>query len=225
MNRLAKKLALVLYLAVIGALLVDYLMGFGWFGRYDKIAVWVFVTFAGLFGNWRRARAEKAASSGEAIVEALDADGAVRSDPRARRFVWQTVLIVVAVTILVILALAYRDRNRRDPSEYASVALVAVIVTLVVCYKQFGNVGDVEGDDGVTLTLSRRGRIIRVPWRQVESVEVSRPYSFWRVTIKFRYLGESAAQTIQFLPLGWRKMTPTIAEKLRFALERRRLAQ
>src|SRR5690349_14849043 len=38
MSPLAKRLKLILYLAVAGALFVNYLMGLGWFGRYDKIA-------------------------------------------------------------------------------------------------------------------------------------------------------------------------------------------
>lgn len=153
-------------------------MGLGWFGRYDKIAMWVFVAFAALLGNWLKARAEKRTLGGEALVEALDARGAARSDPRARRFIWQTVSIVGALTILAIVARAYRDRNEGDPVVYALVAVVAVIVTLGVCYKRFGNISDVEGDAGVTLTVHRRGQTMRVPWRQVESVEVSRPYSF-----------------------------------------------
>jgi hypothetical protein len=101
---------------------------------------------------------------GEALVEALDAQGAVRSDPRARRFIWQTVSIVGALTILVIVALAYRDRNKGDPVVYGLVAVVAVIVTLGVCYKRFGNISDVEGDDGVTLTVHRRRQTMRVPF-------------------------------------------------------------
>jgi len=225
MSPLAKRLTLILYLAIAGALFVNYLMGLGWFGRYDKIAMWVFIAFAALLGNWLKTRAEKRTPGGEALVEALDAQGAVRSDPRARRFIWQTVLIVGALTIFVILALAYRDRNKGDPVVYAVVAVVAVIITLGVCYNRFGNISDVEGDDGVTLTVHRRGQTMRVPWRQVESVEVSRPYSFWQVMLKVRNLGESKAQTVRFLPLGWRKMTPAIAEKLQAALEARRMAQ
>lgn len=103
MRPLAKRLTLILYLAVAGALFVNYLMGLGWFGRHDKIVMWAFLGFAALLGNWLKARAEKRTP---VLVEALDAQGAVRSDPRARRFIWQTVSIVGAVTISVILALA-----------------------------------------------------------------------------------------------------------------------
>jgi hypothetical protein len=85
----------------------------------------VFVAFAALLGNWLKARAEKRTLGGEALVEALDARGAARSDPRARRFIWQTVSIVGALTILVIVALANRDRNKGDPVVYALVAVVA----------------------------------------------------------------------------------------------------
>lgn len=84
MSPLAKRLTLILYLAIAGALFVNYLMGLGWFGRYDKIAMWVFIAFAALLGNWLKTRAEKRTPGGEALVEALDAQGAALSDPCAR---------------------------------------------------------------------------------------------------------------------------------------------
>lgn len=225
MNPLAKKLALILYFAIAGAIFVNYFMGLGWFGPYDKLAMWGFVALAALMGNWLKSRREKKVQGGEVVVDALDAEGAVRSDPRARRFVWQTVSIVVGLIIFVILAQAYRDRSRGDPATYALAAIVMVIIGSGVCWNRFGNISEIEGDDGVTLTFRRRGQTIRVTWSQVESVEVGRPYSFWQVVLKFQCLGESGTQTVRFLPLGWRKMTPAVAEKLQSALDERRMAQ
>jgi len=224
MNPLANKLALILYVAIGGAFSVNYLMGLGWFGRYDKIAFWAFIALAGPVGNWLKSRAEKKAQSREVVVEALDAQGAVRSDPRTRRFIWQTVSIVCGVMAFVFLALAYHDRYKDGPFAYVLVGVVVVIVLSYVGWNRFGNISEVEGDDGVTLTFRRGGQTTRVPWTQVESVKVSRPYGFWQVTLKFRYLGDSRAQTVRFLPLGWRKMTPAAAEKLQSAIEQRRLA-
>jgi hypothetical protein len=223
MNPLAKKLLLILYFAIFGAIFADYLMGLGWFGRYDKIAMWAFVAFAMLVGRWLKSRAEKKAQNAEIVLEALDAKGAVRSDPRTRRFIWKTVSIVGGIATFVIFALAYRDRNHGDPFVYALVATVVVVTVSVVCWHRFGNISGVEGDDGVTLTLSRRGQTIRVPWALVNSVEVSRPYAFWQVQLKFRGVDESKAQTVRFLPLGWQRMTPAAAEKLQSALEQRRM--
>jgi hypothetical protein len=99
------------------------------------------------------------------------------------------------------------------------------IIDSGVCWNRFGNISEIEGDDGMTLTFRRRGQAIHVPWRQVESVEVSRPYSFWQVTLKFQCLGESGTQTVRFLPLGWRKMTPAVAEKLQSSFDERRMVQ
>src|ERR1700722_522443 len=98
MNPLAKKLTLILYLAIFGPIFVNYVMGLGWFGRYDKLVILGFAAFAMLVGNWVKSRAEKKAQIGEVVVEALDAKGGVRSDPGARRFIWQTVLIVAGMT-------------------------------------------------------------------------------------------------------------------------------
>jgi len=225
MNPLAKKLALLLYLAMFGAIVINYILGLGWFGPYDKLIVWGCTAFSLLVGRWLKSRAESKAQSGDVVVEALDAQGAVRSDPRARRFIWQTISGVSGVTILLILALAYRDRNRIGLDTYALVGVVMVIIVWRVCWNRFGNISEIEGDDGVTLTFRRRGEIIPVPWRQVESVEVSRPYTFWQVILKVRYLDTSASQTVRFLPLGWRKMTPASAEKLQAALDERRTSQ
>jgi hypothetical protein len=225
MHPLAKKFALILYFAIFGAIFVNYLMGLGWLGQYGKLAMWGFGALALLVGNWLKSRREKKAQGGEVVVEALDAEGAVRSDPRARRFVWQTVSIIVGLIIFVILAQAYRDSSRGDPATYALAAIVMVVIGSGVCWNRFGNLSEIEGDDGVTLTFRRRGQTLRVPWRQVESVEVSRPYSFWQVVLKFRYLGDAGTQSVRFLPLGWRKMTLAAAEKLQSALDERRMAQ
>ena len=129
------------------------------------------------------------------------------------------------MTAFVILALAYRARNQGGALVNATVFVVVVIITLAVCWHRFGNLSEVEGDDGVTLSIRRGASTTRVPWREVESVEVSRPYAFWQVMLKIRRLGDSKAQTVRFLPLGWQKMTPAVAEKLKAALEQRRLAQ
>jgi hypothetical protein len=100
-----------------------------------------------------------------------------------------------------------------------------VIVVSGVFWYRFARISEVEGDDGVTLTLRRGANTTRMPWREVESAEVGRPYAFWQVMLKFRRLGESRVQTVRFLPLGWRKMTPASAEKLQSAIEQRRLVQ
>jgi hypothetical protein len=225
MNPLAKKLTLIVYVAIFGAIFVNYLMGLGWFGRYDKLVMLGLAAFAMLVGNWLKSRAEKKAQIGEVVVEALDANGAVRSDPGARRFIWQTVSIVAGLTIFVVLALAYRDRSQGGAAVYAITAVVMIIIGAGVCWRRFGNISEIQGEDGVTLTLCRRGKAIRVPWRHVESAEVSRPFSFWQVVLKFRCLDGSGTQTVRFLPMGWRKMTPAIAGKLQSALAERRLAE
>jgi ABC-type Fe3+-siderophore transport system permease subunit len=225
MNSLARKLVLILYIAIAVPLFVNYLMEFGWFGRYGRIAFWAFVALAALVGSRLKSRAEKKAESGEVVVEALDAQGAVRSDPRARRYIWQTVSIAAGIMALVILALAYRDRNKADPLTYVLVAVAAATCAWYVFGYRFGNISDLEGDDGVTMTFRRGGQTTRVPWSQVESVEVSRPYAFWQVMLRFRHLGDSKVQTVRFLPLGWRKMTPASAEKLQSAMEQRRQVQ
>jgi hypothetical protein len=222
MNSIARKIALIVYIAIAVPLFVNYLMEFGWFGRYDKIVFWAFVVLAALVGTTLKSRAEKKAESGEVVVEALDGQGAVRSDPSARRYILQTVSIAGGVMALVILALAYRDRNKADTFTYVLVAVVAAISAWYVFRSRFGNISDVEGDDGVTVSFRRGGQTTRVPWSQVESVEVNRPYAFWQVMVKFRYVGDSKVQTVRFLPLGWRKMTPAAAEKLRSAIEQRR---
>jgi hypothetical protein len=225
MNPLAKKLTLILFVAIFSALFVNYLMGLGWFGRYDKLVVLGLAGFAMLVGNWLKLRAEKKAQVDEVVVEALDAKGAVRSDPGARRFIWQTVSIVAGMTTFVVVALAYRDRGQGVAAVYAITAVVMMLVVAGVCWHRFRNISQIEGDDGVTLTLCRHGKAIRVPWRDVESAEVSRPYSFWQVILKFRCLDGSGTQTARFLPMGWRKMTPAIAAKLQSALDERRLAK
>jgi hypothetical protein len=222
---LVKKLTLGLYAAIAVPLFVNYLMGLGWFGRYDKIVTWGFIGIAALVGNWLRSRAEKKAQGGELVVEALDAHGAVRSDPGTRRFVWRTISVVGGLTTFVILALAYRDRSQGGALVNGTVFVVVVIIALAVCWRRFGNLSEVEGDDGVTLSVRRGANTTRVAWREVESVEVSRPYAFWQVMLRFRRLGDSKAQTVRFLPLGWQKMTPAVAEKLQAAIEQRRLAQ
>ena len=225
MSPLAKKLALILYFGIAGAIFINYLMGLGWFGRYDKIVMWGFVAVAALVGSRLKARAEKKARGGEVLVEALDAQGAVRSDPGARRFIWTAVSIALGLILFIILAQAYRDLNQRGTTTYVLATVVILIVVWIVFRSRFGNISDVEDDDGITLTLRRRRETIRVPWSEIESVEVSRPYSFWQVMLKFRRLGESKTQTVRFLPFGWRKMTPPAAEKLQAALDQRRATQ
>jgi hypothetical protein len=222
---LGRKLTLGLYAAIAVPLSVNYLMGLGWFGRYDKIVTWGFLGIAALVGNWFRSRAEKKADSGALVVQALDANGAVRSDPGTRRFIWRTMAGVVGMSAFVVLAMTYRGRIQGGTVVWAFLVAVIVIVLSAVCWHRFGNISEVEGDDGVTLSFRRGANTTRVPWREVESVEVGRPYAFWQVMLKFRHLGESKAQTIRFLPLGWQKMTPAVAEKLQAAIEQRRLAQ
>ena len=221
---LGRKLILGLYTAIAVPLFVNYVMGLGWFGPYDKIVFWAFTVPAVLVANWFRTRAEKKADSGELVVPALDANGAVRSDPGTHRFIWRTIAGVVGLTAFVIFALAYRDRNHGGALVSASVFVVMVIIMSAVCWRRFGNLSEIEGDDGVTLSVRRGANTTRVPWREVESVEVSRPYAFWQVMLKFRGLGDSKAQTVRFLPLGWQKMTPAVAEKLQAAIEQRMLA-
>lgn len=63
----------------------------------------------------------------------------------------------------------------------------------------------------------------QVPWSQAESIDLSRPYSFWQVTIEYRRFGDSRLQAIRFLPLGWQRMTSAAAEKLKAALEARKI--
>jgi hypothetical protein len=46
MNPPTKRLALILYFTIFGAIFVNYPMGLGWLGRYDKIAMWGFVVAA-----------------------------------------------------------------------------------------------------------------------------------------------------------------------------------
>jgi len=225
MNPLAKKLILVLYLAISGAVFVNYLIGLRWFGPYDKLAMWGWVAFSVLGGNWLTSRAEEKAQRGEVVVEALDAEGAVHSDPKTDRFVRQMAVAVVGASVLISLWVAYRDHGHTQPMANGIALLVLVVIATWVVRTRFGSFSQVETDDGVTLTFRRRGQPTRVPWRQVESVVVSRPYSIWQVVLKFRCPGESGTQTVRFLPLGWRKMTPAVAEKLQSALDERRMSQ
>lgn len=225
MSPLGKKLFLVLYFAIFGALLIDYVMGFGWLRGYEKAVILLVVAAGSGISLWLKSRAEKKAPSGEAVVEAPDTEGAVHSDPQTHRFIQQTFAIVLGISLLIFLGMAYRDRGQGQLMENAFVLLTMVVIITWVFWKRFGNVSQVQSDDGETLTLRLRGQTLRVPWSQVESVDVSRPYAFWQVMVKFRRLGESKVQAIRFLPLGWRKMTPAAAERLKSALERRRMSE
>lgn len=224
MTPFGKKLFLVLYFALFGALLIDCVMAFGWFRGYDKAAMLLVVAAISGIGLRLKSRAEHTAPSGEAVIEALDPEGAVHSNPQTDRFILQTFAIVIGISILVCLAMAYGDRGRAQLTENAFVLLTMVVIVTWVFWKRFGNICQVESDDGKTLTLRLRRQTLRVPWSQVESVDVSRPYAFWQVTIRFRRLGESKVQAMRFLPVGWRKMTPAAAEGLKSALERRRMS-
>lgn len=221
MSSFAKKLLLVLYFGIVGALLVDYVMGFGWLRGHDWAAMLLVVAAMSGINRWLKSRAAKNAPNGEAVVEALDTEGTVHSDPQTHRFVQQTFAIVIGISVLICLGTVYGDHGQGHLMEDTFVLLTVVAIAMWVCWKHFGNICEVESDDGVTLTLRLRGQTVRVPWSQVESVDVGRPYAFWQVMITFRHLGESKAQTIRFLPLGWRKMAPAAAERLKSALESR----
>lgn len=127
--------------------------------------------------------------------------------------------------MLVCIGTVFRGHGQAQLTVDAFVLLTIVAIVAWVLWKRFGNISQVESDDGATLTIRRRGQTMHVPWSQVESVEVSRPYAFWQVMVRFRRLGESRVQELRFLPLGWRKMTPAAAQKLSSALEARRTAQ
>lgn len=221
MSRLTKRLLIALYLGTSGAILVNYLLGLNWFGRYDKIVTWGFIAIAGLFGGWLKSRRERKVDAAEPSVEALDSEGAVRSDPKTQGYIRLVIGISTGICVLVWVSLGYRRHWSGQFQANAVTLLVMVVVFIWVFWRRFGNISQVESDDGATLTLVRGGNINQIPWSQVESVEVNRPYAFWQVTVSYRQLGDSKVQTARFLPMGWRKMTPGMAEKLRAALDSR----
>jgi hypothetical protein len=221
----ARKVLLVLYVAIMGPLFVDYIMGFGWFHGYENVLMPLLVIVAYGIATRMKSRADEKTQGGDALVEALDTEGAVHSDPKARRFIQQVVAVTLGLLVLIVLGVTHRHRGQGQLGEDALVLLLMIGILAWVLRRQFGNISQVESDDGVTLTLLRRGQTMHVPWSQVESVEVSRPHGFWQVVIRFRLLGESKVEAVRFMPLGWRKMTPATAEKLKLALDARRMAR
>ena len=185
--------------------------------------MWGFAAIAILLGNWVRPLAERKADSRKIVVEALGPDGGVLSDPRTYRYIVQVIAGALGLSFLVWAGVAY---GHRQGSIIGNAATLLVILGCFawVFWTRFGNISEVESDDGATLTLRQRGHTSQVPWEQIESVEVSRPYAFWQVTIKFRFPGESKIRVARFLPLGWRKMTPGAAEKLQATLMARKTA-
>lgn len=159
------------------------------------------------------------------MIEGLDTEGAVHCDLQAHRLLRQTLFIVIGLSALIFPALVYRDRGQGQTIKEAFTLLTMITITTWVFWKRFANISQVESDDGATLTLRLRGQTTHVPWSQVQSVEVNRPYAFWQVMIKYRRLGEAKVQTVRFLPPGWRKMTPAAAERLKAALEARCISE
>lgn len=94
MKPFTRKLVLFVYLAFVGAWLVNYFMGLGWFHGYDRAVLALSLVVIHGIGARLKSRTEDRSQSGDVVVEALDSEGAVRSDPGTTRFIQQVIVAV-----------------------------------------------------------------------------------------------------------------------------------
>jgi len=212
-----------LYATALLPLLVNYIMGFGWFRPYDQAVLLVGILISTGITAWLRKHADQELAQ-QFALQALDAKGGLQSDPAARGFVRKVMVYVLATVVVISAMMWYRDREKDDLSQLLIVLVSLLIIVAVMMRRWYGDVYEIERDEGRILSLRRGGKELDIPWSAVQSISVEKSRGAWQVALKYRLEGETKDGSVVIFPLGFLKMSTVSAEKLQAALEGKRLA-
>jgi hypothetical protein len=220
-NATLRKWIGALYGVALLPILINFIMGFGWFHPYDKAVLWAAILISVGMSSWLRKHADQKLAQQFDLL-ALDANGGLQSDPAAQRFVLKVAIIVLSVVLLIGAMNWYGHRAKDDFGVQVLVMVMLVVICVTLLRMWYGSIYEIERDAGKVLSLRRGGKVLDIPWSDVQSVSVEKPRGIWQVVLKYRLEGESKDRSVVVIPLGFLKMSTVSAEKLQAALDAKR---